>query len=87
MGQNFEIVAISNKSKNFLNDFIDSLDPECLDWAKLIDKKSYNAFRSEGSLVGLSKGDYLDKNVLDQSFRLVSKIRDLQMYQCYIIVS
>lgn len=58
-------MIILNKYKDTLNDLIDSPNPKSLDWIGLIDERFYNALRSESSLAGLSKKDYLDKNILD----------------------
>lgn len=75
---NYEIVLISNQYEDLLNAFIDSSDPKSLDWAKPINNRFCNAFKSEGSLTYLSKSDYLDENVLDKSSRLVLNTKDLK---------
>ena len=51
-----KIMAISNKYKDILNHFINSLDIQFLDWLnflnwpKQINQKSYNIFKSKNSL-------------------------------------
>ena len=60
-----EIVAISNRCKDTLDDLINSLDLESPDRPGPIDERSRNAPRSVGSSTGLLKGGCLDKNVSD----------------------
>lgn len=59
-------MVIPNKYKDILDDFINSSDSESPDYVGLIDKRSYNAFRSKSSLAGLLKRDCLDKDVLNR---------------------
>ena len=63
---NSEIVAIPNRYKDILNNLIDNPDEESPNWPGPIDKRSRNALRFRSNLTGLSKKDYLDKNVLDK---------------------
>lgn len=48
-------MAITNKSKDTLDDFIDSLDLKSLDWAGPIDERFSTAPIFESSLVDLLK--------------------------------
>lgn len=81
MEKKSEIVAISNKYKNILDDLINSSDEEFLDWLGLIDKRSRNA-RFEDNSIGHSEEDSrLDnKNVLDTLLGLEPKTQDSQVY-------
>lgn len=60
--KNSEIIAIFNRYKNTLDDFIESSNLESP--PKLIDKGSRNAPKSRGGLTGLLEKDYLDKDML-----------------------
>lgn len=68
-------MAISNKYKNTLDDFINSLDKKLPDWLRLIDKRLRNACKSKSSSIGLSKGNchINSEDVLDTLLELVSK--------------
>ena len=83
---NSEIVAISNRYKDTLDDLINSSDSESLDWLGLINKRSCNVSMSESSSADFLEGNCLDKNLSDKSSRLASKIQDLQVRQRRIIV-
>lgn len=48
-------MAIFNKYKDILNDFINSSNFKSLDYPKLIDEGLYNIFKSENNLMGLLK--------------------------------
>lgn len=80
MERKSEIVVILNKYKNTFNNLIDSLDTESPDWLdfpdwpKLIDKESWNRFRSKVSLLTLLKENCLDKDVLVILLKPVPKI-------------
>lgn len=81
-----EIIVISNKYKDILNNLIDSSDTDFPDWLKtpnlpnsldqleFIDIKLYNVLKSKSGLPTLKKKDYLDKDVLVTLLELVSKI-------------
>ena len=56
-------MAILNRYKDTLNNFIDSSDPKYSDWPEQIEKKSGNAPRSAGSSTRLLDRICLDKNV------------------------
>lgn len=61
-----EILAISNRYKNILEDFVNSLDIKLSNMPKLINKEPYNIILGfENSLTKLK----LDKNFLDESQR------------------
>ena len=75
----FKIVAISNQYKDTLDDFIDSSDPESLDRARLIDKRSCNAPMSKSGLTNPSGEDCLDENFADKLSQLAPKTRDSQV--------
>lgn len=79
-------MAIPNKYKNTLDDFIDSSDAEFSDQPKPIDKRSCNVSRFESSPTRLLKGDYLYKDITDKSLWLVPKTRDFQVYQRHDII-
>ena len=64
---NSEIMAISNRYKNNLDDFINRSDPEFL--PKPINKGSYNASRSRGGLT-----NFLDENCLNQNISVLDKL-------------
>lgn len=70
-------MAILNKYKDTLDNFINSSDKESLDWLRLIDKRSCNA-RFEGGLMDYSKKDCRlnSKNVLDILLGLEPKTQD-----------
>lgn len=53
-------MTISNWYKDTLDNLIDSLDLESLDWAGPIDEKFYNALMSKGNLVNFLKSGCLD---------------------------
>ena len=72
---NPEIVAIPNQYKDTLDDFIDSSDLWSPDWARLIDKRSHNALISESSSTDLSKGDCLNKDLLNRSSQFAPKTK------------
>lgn len=65
--KNSKIVAISNKYKDTLDNFIDSSNPEFLNWLKPINKRLYNTNRYEGSLTGFLEKDCLDEDISDKS--------------------
>lgn len=71
-------MAIPNKYKNILDNFIDSSNLESLDWPKPIDKRLFNASRSRGSSIGFLEENCLDENVLasNRLSRLVPKTGD-----------
>lgn len=72
---NFEMIVISNKYKNTLDDFINSSDIEFLNWPKLINKKLHNTSRFKSSLIDLLEGRRLEsKNILNMLSKLRSKI-------------
>ena len=64
---NSEIVAISNKYKDILNNFINSSSSKSLNQPRLMNKKLYNAFRSKNNLIDLFKRNCLNKNISDKS--------------------
>lgn len=76
------MVAIPNRYKNTLDDFIDSLDPEFLDWPRLIDKKLHNMPKTKNSLVGFLLENYLNEDVLDKSLWLLFQTKNSQVHQC-----
>lgn len=78
-------MAIFNKYKDTLDNFIDNSDPESLNKVRLIDERSYNVPRSENSLTDLWEGDCLDEDILDRSSRLAPKTENSQMRQCYVV--
>lgn len=86
------IVAIPNRYKDTLDDFIDISDTKSLEWLDFldrleqIDKRSYNALRSKSSLMTLSNEDYLDNNVMVMLLKLMSLIRESKVHQCYDVV-
>lgn len=80
-------MTIPKQYKDTLNNLINSLYPESPDWAESIDKKFRNVSISESRLANLLERGCLDKNFLDKSLQLASKIEDSQICQCYIIVS
>ena len=73
MKENLEIVAISNRYKNTLDDLIDRSDVKSPDPPKPMKKRSRNALKSEGSPIRLLEGDCLDKDVSDKSLQLIQK--------------
>lgn len=75
------IVAISNKYKDTLDDFINSSDKEFSNWLESIDKELCNV-KSERSLIGHSERDCrLDsENILEMLLGLEPKIQDFQVY-------
>ena len=76
---NSEIVAISNRYKDTLDDLIDSSDPESPDRAGPIDERSHNAPMFEGSSADCSEGNCLDENLPDRSSWLAPKTEDSQV--------
>lgn len=74
-------MAISNKYKHILDDFIDNLDLKSL--LKSIDKKFYNAPRFKVNSTSLFKEDCLNKNVLasDRLSQLAPKSRNIKLHQ------
>lgn len=81
-----EIVAIPNKYKNILDDFIDNSDIMFPDCQRPIDKESYNVSRSENSLIGLLERDCLDQDLLHLLLGLALKTPNFQVYQCYDVI-
>lgn len=75
--RNIKIIAIFNRYKNNLEDFIDSLDLKSPDQTRLIDKRSYNICNSKSSLARLSKSDYLDEKFPNWSSQLAFWIKNL----------
>lgn len=72
-----QIVAICHKFKGTFDNLIDCLNPKSSDRLGLIDQRSRNMPRSRNSSIGLSKGDCLNKNILDYwSIRQASENRD-----------
>lgn len=84
--ENSEIVAILNKYKVTLNDLIDNSDAKSPDQLGLINKRLYNALKSENSPRGFLKQDCLDDDVLNRSSRLAPKSEDSQVYQRHDII-
>lgn len=77
-----EIVAIFNRYKNTLDDFIDSLNSESPDWQKLIDERSYNTLSSASNLMGLLERDFLDKNISNCWWtQRTPKMKNFQVHQ------
>ena len=85
MGEkNSEIVAIFNRYKDTLDDFIDSSDPESLPGP--IDERSQNTPRSRGGSTGLPEKDRLDEDYVsasDKSPQLAAKTGNFQLHQRY----
>lgn len=54
--ENFKIMAISNRYKNTLNDFIDGSNLEPPDWPRLINEGLRNKSRAKDSSMRLSEG-------------------------------
>ena len=67
-------MAIPNEYKETLDDIIDNLNTEPLNWPRLIDKELCNTSRFESSLTELLKDDRLNKDVSDRLSWLVLKI-------------
>ena len=78
-------MAILNKYKDTLDDFIDSSDAKSPNRPGLIDKGSCNLPRSESSPTKLLDRNCLDKNVSYRLLRLIPKIGDFQIYQYHDI--
>lgn len=76
-------MAIPNRYKDTLYDFIDSSNLKFSDWLGLIDKRSHNKFRSKDSLADLMEEDYWHKDVSNRSSWLALKIKDFQVCQHY----
>ena len=76
-------MAILNRYKDTLYEFINSLDAKSLDRPELIDKRSYNALKSQGSWTDPLKRNYLNKDISDKSSWLTPKTGDSQVYQCH----
>ena len=68
-----------------MRDFIDGLDSESLNWARLIDEKSCNALIYEGSSTDLSKRDCLDEDLPDKSLWLAPRTEDSQVHHCCVV--
>lgn len=83
--ENFEIVTISNRYKDTLDDHINSSDLESQDQARPINERSHITPMSEGSLANLSKENSLNKNLSHRSSWLMPKIEDSQLRQCCVI--
>lgn len=56
-------MAISNKYKNTLDNFINNSDTKSLDWPGLIDKGSHNMPKSKSSLTIFLEEYCLDKDI------------------------
>lgn len=84
--KNSKIVAFFNLYNNTLDDFINSLNSESLDWSKLLDEKSCNSAISKSNLADLSEGDCSDKKLSDQLLWLAPKTKDSQLHQHYIVI-
>lgn len=69
-------MAICNRYKDTLDHFINNSDIESPNSPGLIDKRSRNTPKSEGSLTGVLEGNYLDKDVSDRSSWLARKTGD-----------
>lgn len=74
-------MAIPNRYKNILDDFIDRSNPEFL--LGPIDEKLRNAPRSKSDSTGLPKENCLDEDVSasNRSSQLAAKTRDFQLHQ------
>ena len=88
-----KILWILNKYKNTLDNLIDSLDTEFLDYldsrnrSRLIDKGLRNALKSrDGSPTFLEK-DCLNENISITLLELAFKIQDYLMQQCLNITT
>lgn len=81
--RNSKIVAILNRYKDTLDDFIDNSNSEFL--PRLINKSSRNMPRSKGGSTGFLKDNYLNKDflALKRSSQLIAKTKDSQLHQCY----
>lgn len=74
-------MAILNRYKDNLDDFINSSDPESPDWPGPIDEGSRNIPRFASNLMALSEGDCLDKDVSDcQLARRASETGDSEVH-------
>ena len=82
-----EIMAIPNKSKNTLDNLIDSLDAKFLDhldspnWQELIDKRSCNIPKSRDGSPTFSKEDRLDEDISITSLEPAPTIWNFQVHQ------
>ena len=83
---NFEIVTISNRYKDTLDNLIDSSNPKFPDSVGPIDEKFRNALMSKGSSIDLLEGDYLDKDLPDRLLRLTPQTEHLQVRQRRVVV-
>lgn len=54
---NSEIMIILNRYKNTLDNFINNVDQEFLDWQKQIDKVSYKRLWSKNNLIVVLEGN------------------------------
>lgn len=85
-------MAILNKYKDTLDDFInnsntESLDqPKSLDWLKPIDKETCNASRTQDASLSFLEKNCMDKDVLVTSLELAPKTQDCQVYKCCHII-
>lgn len=82
-----EIVAILDKYKNTLNNFINNLNTKSTNCLKLIDKKISNMPNFKSSLLTSLEKNCKNENTLVILFELLPKITDLQVHLCNHIVS
>lgn len=69
-------MAIFNKCKNILDDFINNLETESSDWPRPIHKGLRNMPKSEGSSTKLLERNYLNKDILNRSSQLAPRTWD-----------
>ncbi len=86
-------MAILNKYKDTLDDFIDSSDIESPDYLnfpnrpRLIDKGLHNVPKSRSGSPTFLEEDCLDKDISITLLVTAPKIQDSQVYQCYNIAT
>ncbi len=78
-------MKIPNKYKDILDDLIDSSDIKSSDLSKLVDKGFHNTSRSEGCLIGLSKVDDLNEDVLDMPLGWLLRPKTLRYVSAMIL--
>lgn len=79
--KNSKIIAISNRYKDTLEDFIDSSNPKAL--PEIIDERFHNVARFRDSSTSLLEKNCLNKDVLalEKLSQVVAKIKNPQFHQ------
>lgn len=82
----FEIIILPKRYEDSLDELVESLDIDSLDWTnslnllRVIDKRSCNVYKFRSDLLTLIKVHCLDDNIKVISLELTSKIHNSQIY-------